>query len=273
MQKTETAEEMDTTAAEATEHSNLTQSHIIVRFTGSGKPINVAFLLKAVLQWLFEMDPAMHLETANSDWQHINSMADFPHQEADFMKCFDPTSNRGVGSSIVIGVHLFSAVSVGLMKKNNSSFMQHSKSKRISIKNSCGGSKNEVLVCGLLGLNPDKVHRASLTQQLYNQLVATTPEMAERKLLEKAKSVLPFSGVVPEFELQPRWINADQQKYSAKACGITCAAEHADFFRAFLIRCYFENRVINWSSSAVGTAPIYPKPLPGTTSSSRTALS
>jgi hypothetical protein len=71
---------------------------------------------------------------------------DFPNKEVDFMKCFDPTHNRLGGSSAVIGIHPFSTVSIGLMKKNNTSFMQHLKSKKIGIKTSCGGSKTEVLV-------------------------------------------------------------------------------------------------------------------------------
>ena len=45
----ETSEEMDTIEAETTENSNLTKSHILIRFAGDGKQINVAFLLKAVL--------------------------------------------------------------------------------------------------------------------------------------------------------------------------------------------------------------------------------
>jgi hypothetical protein len=235
---------MDTGDAETAEKSNLTKSHILVRFAGDGKPLNVAILLKAVLQWSFEIDPAMCLETNNADWKVIKSMNDFPNKEVDFMKCFDPTHNRVGGSSAVIGIHLFSAVSVGLMKKNNTSLMQHLKSKKIGIKTSCGGSKTEVLVCGLLGFNPDKVHRASLTTQIHDQLVATNPDLAEHKLLEKAKTTLPLHSIVPDFELQPRWIHADHKKCSAKGFSIICAAKHADCFRAFLLRCYFEKRVI-----------------------------
>jgi hypothetical protein len=172
-------EAMDTGDAETTEKSNLKKSHILVRFASDGKPLNVAILLK-VLQWLFKIDPAMHLETNNADWKAIKSMNDFPNKEVDFMKCFDPTHNRVGGSSAVIGIHLFSTVSIGLMKKNNTSFMQCLKSKKIGIKTSCGGSKTEVLVCGLLGFNPDKVHRASLTTQIHDQLVATNPDLAEQ---------------------------------------------------------------------------------------------
>jgi hypothetical protein len=51
------------------------------------------------------------------------------------LQCFDPTHNRVGGSLAVIGIHLFSAVSIGLMKKNNTSFMQHFKSKKIGIEN------------------------------------------------------------------------------------------------------------------------------------------
>jgi hypothetical protein len=128
-------EAMDTGDADA-EKSNLTKSHILVRFAGDGKPLNVAILLKAVPQWPFEIDPAMCLETNNADWKVIESMNDFPNKEVDFMKCFDPTHSRVGGSSAVIGIHLFSAVSIGLMKKNNTSFMQHLKSKKIGIKTS-----------------------------------------------------------------------------------------------------------------------------------------
>ena len=239
------AEEMDTVDGEMDEDSNLTKSHIIVRFTGDGKQINVAFLLKAVLTWLFEIDLDMYLETINPEWQFINSMDDFPTKEVEFRKCFDPTANRvGGGSSVAIGIHLFSTVSIGLMKKHNSPFMQYLKSKKISIKTSCGGSKNESTVCGLLGLNPDKTHRASITQQLHNQLAATVPDLAERKLLEKAKQILPFPGILPDFELQARWINADKKKYSAKAFSIVCASEHADFLRSLIVRAYFEGHVI-----------------------------
>ena len=239
------AEEMDTADDELNENSNLKKSHIIVRFIGDGKQINVAFLLKAVFTWLFEIDPDMYLETINPEWQFINSMYDFPTKEVEFRKCFDPTANRvGGSSSVAIGVHLFSTVSIGLMKKHNSPFMQYLKSKKISIKTSCGGSKNEAIVCGLLGINPDKTQRASITQQLHAQLVATVPDLAERKLLEKAKQVLPFPGIVPDFELQARWINADKKKYSAKAFSIVCAAEHADFLRSLIVRAYFEGHVI-----------------------------
>jgi hypothetical protein len=55
-------EAMDTGDAETTEKSNVKKSHILVRFAGDGKPLKVAILLKAVPQWLFEIDPAMHLE-------------------------------------------------------------------------------------------------------------------------------------------------------------------------------------------------------------------
>jgi hypothetical protein len=116
-------EAMDTGDAETTEKSNLKKSHILVPFAGDGKPLNVAILLKAVLQWLFEIDPAMHLETNNADWKVIKSMNDFPNKEVDFMKCFDPNHDRVGGSSAVTGIHPFSAVSIGLMKKNNTSFM------------------------------------------------------------------------------------------------------------------------------------------------------
>jgi hypothetical protein len=171
-------------------------------------------------------------------------MNDFPNKEVDFMKCFDATHNRVGGSLAVIGIHLFSAVSIGSMKKNNTSFMQCLESKKMGIKTSCGGSKTEVLVCGLLGFNPDKVHRASLTTQIHDQLIATNPDLAEQKLLKKAKTTLPFHGIVPDFELQPRWIHADHKKHSAKGFSITCAAEHADYFPAFLLRCCSEKRVI-----------------------------
>jgi hypothetical protein len=232
-------EAMDTGDAETTEKSNLKKSHILVRFAGDGRPLNVTILLKAVLQRLFKIDPAMHLETNNADWKVIESMNNFPNKEVDFMKCFDLTHNRVRSLLAVIGIHLFSAVSIGLMKKNNISFMQHLKSKKIGIKTSCGGSKTEVLVYGLLGFNPDKVHCASLTTQIHDQLVATNPDLAVQKLLEKAKTTLPFHGIVPGFELQLSWIHADHKKCSAKGFSITC-----DYFRAFLLRCYFEKRVI-----------------------------
>jgi hypothetical protein len=237
-------EEMDTEEPELTENSNLAKSHIIIRFDGSSKQTNVAFLLKAVLQWLFELDPAMYVETNNSEWKIMQSMNDFPTKEVDFMKCFEPTNNRGGGSAVLIGIHLFSTVSVGLMKKNNHAFMQYLKTKKIGIKTSCGGSKNEVLLFGLLGFNPDKTHRESLAKQLHTQLISIPPDLAERKLLEKAKQVLPFPGMVPKIELQSRWINAESKKYSAKSYAISCASEHADFLRSFLLRCYFEKHVI-----------------------------
>jgi hypothetical protein len=124
------------------------------------------------------------------------------------------------------------------MKKDNSTFVEYLKAKKIGIKTACCGSKNETLLFGLLGFNPDKTHRASLTKQLHTQLI-------ESKLLEKAKQTLPFAGTVPDFELQSRWINAEGKKFSAKAYGIACASKHADFFRtSFLLRCYFETRII-----------------------------
>jgi hypothetical protein len=46
-------EDMETEDAETTENSNLQKSHILIRFTGDGKQINVAFLMKTVLKWLF----------------------------------------------------------------------------------------------------------------------------------------------------------------------------------------------------------------------------
>jgi hypothetical protein len=238
------AEEMDTTDAKSIENSNVTESHIIIRFASDGKPTNVASLLKSVLTWLFEIDSTLYLETNNTDWKFINSIQDFPNKEVDFMKCFDPTTTRGSQTSVVIGMHLFSQTSIGLMKKNHTSFMQYLKSKRIGIKESCGGSKNESTVCGLLSFNPDKVHRASITRQIHNQLATSTLDMAEKKLLQKAQEVLPFSGIVPDFQLMPRWINAENKKYSAKGFSVICATEHADYFKAFLIRCYHEKHVI-----------------------------
>ena len=239
-----TGEGMEVEDEETMEKPILVSSHIIVHFVGNDKPLNVALLLKSVVKWLFDIDPAMYLETDNADWKTIKSMADFPSKEVDFMKCFDPTNTRSGSTSVIIGMHLFSTTDVGLMKKNSSPFMQYLKSKKISIKTSCGGSKNESLLFGLLGFHPDKTHRTSLTAQLHAQLLTISPDLAEKKLLEKAKGILPFKGTVPGFEIQTRWINAESSKYTAKAYGISCATEHADYLRSFLLRSYFEKHVI-----------------------------
>jgi hypothetical protein len=238
-------EEMETEESETMEKPILEKSMLLIRFIGDGKSINVASLLQSVLKWLFEIDSAIYFETSNPAWKAIKSIADFPTKEVDFMKCFDPTTNnRGSGSSVLISLQFFSQVSVGLMKKDNSAFVEFLKTKKIGIKTACCGSKNETLLYGLLGFNPDKTHRASLTKQLHAQLIAIEPDSAESKLLEKAKQTLPFEGTLPDFELQSRWINAEGKKFSAKAYGISCASEHADFFRSFLLRCYFETRII-----------------------------
>ena len=238
------SEEMELEEEELVEKPILTASYIIIRIVGNDKQINVAFLLKSVIKWLFDIDPSMYLETANPDWKTIKSIDDFPTKEVDFMKCFDPSTNKGGNKSVTIGIHLFSSVSVGLMKKNNNSFLQYLSTKKISLGASCGGSKNEVLLFGLLGFNPDKTHRVSLRQQIHDQLLTIAPDLAEKKLLEKVKSILPFEGSVPGFDLQTRWVNAEAKKYTAKAYGISCAAEHADYFRSFLLRSYFEKKVI-----------------------------
>ena len=145
---------------------------------------------------------------------------------------------------MTIGILLFSTTSVDLMKKNSNPFMQYLKSKKISIKTSCGGSKNEVLLFGLLGFLPNKTHHTSLRKQHHDQLLTIAPDLAEKKLLEKAKDIRPFDETVPRFELQTRWINAESQIYTAKAYGVSCAAKHADYLCSFLLSSYFEKQVI-----------------------------
>ena len=59
------SEEMELEEEELVEKPILTASYIIIRIVGNDKQINVAFLLKSVIKWLFDIDPSMYLETSN----------------------------------------------------------------------------------------------------------------------------------------------------------------------------------------------------------------
>jgi hypothetical protein len=234
-------ENMDEDGPEMTEKS---KSHIIMRFNGNGKSNNVAFLVKEVFTWLQDLHPDLYLETTNPAWKNIKSLEDFPTRETDFIKCFDPTTVRGGNGAVLIGFHIVSETTIEMIKKSNQSFVQYLQTKKIGLKTSCGGSKNESTLFALLGFNPDRAHRHSILEQINRQLIQVQPDSAERRLMEKAKQRLPFSGIVPPLQLQVRWINAKSKKYSTKTFVVICDAAHADFLRSLLLRSYHEKHII-----------------------------
>jgi hypothetical protein len=145
---------------------------------------------------------------------------------------------------MLIGFHLFSAQTIKKIKYINQPFVQYLQSKKIGLKTSCGGSKDETTIFAFLGFNPDKTHRDSLLRQLHEQLLQIKPDSAEARLLEKAKQTLPFHGIVPPLQLQVRWINAKKKTYSTKTYSMNCALAHADFLRSFTVRAFPEKRII-----------------------------
>jgi hypothetical protein len=237
-------DKMEEDAPELPTNDNMLQSHVILRFDGKGNNINVNVLFRAVFQWLVEIDPGLHIETDHKSWKTIRSISDFPGQESDFLKCFNPTKSRGGGGAMLIAFNLHATDTIEAIKYKNPSFLQYLQSNKIGIKTSCAGSKEETTLFALFGFNPAKTHRDSLLTQLTSQLSTIAPNVAETKLLDKGRQSLPFSGSVPAFQLSIRWVNAKDKKYSTKCYTIVCATQHADFLRAFIVRSFHEKRVL-----------------------------
>jgi hypothetical protein len=241
---TVSGEEMEEEDPGTTEDEQPVKQHVIMRFDGNGHKTNVGFLLKEVFQWLTDIQPELYIETENEDWKSIKDSADFPSKETDFLKCFAPTKARGASGALLIAFHLFSNVTVETIKAKNQPFVQYLQSKKIGLKTSCAGSKEETTIFAFLGFNPDKTHRDSLLEQLRTQLQSVKPDSAEAKLLQKAKQILPVQNAIPPFQLQVRWINAKNHKFSTKTYAIVCATPHADFLRSFIVRSYHEKRIL-----------------------------
>ena len=239
-------DDMDEEDPELAENSNCPKTHVIMRFDGNGAHTNVAFLVKEVFVWLQEIHPDLYIGTSHPKWTAIKSSDQFPTKEADFIKCFSPTGIgfRGGNGSVSIGFFLFCRTPIEQIKQRNKSFVQYLQSKKIGLKTSCGGTVHETTICALLGFNTDRAHRASLLQQLVDQLIHVLPDSAESRLLEKAKQLLPFPGIIPPFQLHTRWINASARKYQTKTFTIVCDAAHADFLRSILLRSYLEKRIL-----------------------------
>lgn len=116
-------------------------------------------------------------------------------------------------------------------------------SKKIGLITSCTGSKEETNIFTLLGFHPVYTHRNSLLRQLHEQILHVTPNLAKRRLLEKAKHTLSFPGIAPPFQLHVCWVNAKKKTYSTKTYSILCATAHANCFCSFLIHAFREKRI------------------------------
>jgi hypothetical protein len=115
-------EDMDEDGPELNEKS---KSHISMRFNGNGKSNNIAFLVREVFKWLQDLRPHLYLETTNPALKIIKSLEDFPAREANFIKCFDPTTVRGGNGAVRIGFHIVSETSIEMIKKSSESFVQY----------------------------------------------------------------------------------------------------------------------------------------------------
>jgi hypothetical protein len=135
---------------------------------------------------------------------------------------------------MLIAFTLHATATIESIKHKNPSFLQCLQSKKIGLKTSCAGSKEET----------DKTHRDSLLQQLIAQLSTIDPNVAETKLLDKGRQILSFAGTIPTFQLSIRWVNTKDKKHSTKCCTVVCATQHADFLRAFIVRSFHEKRIL-----------------------------
>jgi hypothetical protein len=231
-------DKMDEDEPESPTNDNIRHSHVILRFNGKGNNISVNVLFREVFRWLVDIDPGLHIETDHKSWKKISSISDFPSKESDFLKCFNPTKSRRGGGAMLIAFTLHATDTIESIKYKNPSFLQCLQSKKIGLKTSCAGSKEETTLFALFGFNPDKTHRDSLLKQLIAQLSTIDPNVAETKLLDKGRQSLPFASTVPTFQLSIRWVNTKDKKHSTKCYTVVCATQHADFLRAFIVRSF-----------------------------------
>lgn len=194
--------------------------------------VNIVKIHQAIFDLLHSSDPSLYFKTQTG--LKITSSKDFP-KGTDYETTFQHKETRKI---FIVAHTVGSARTIDELKRNNPPLLAYLKENNVFLDLSVSGSLTEVVLGPWFGIHPDFTSKERLRFDLV-KLIACHGMHGDGKFerLEAAKTLLPFSGGLPPFQLRTRRIQrtVDSTEYSAKTTSFICASEHRDFWEKLLV--------------------------------------
>jgi hypothetical protein len=201
----------------------------------SGKKTYVAEWMKQMYEIILEADPEAMIETPSG--LKIDKLTDFPSGKK-FQTAFIPVQSDDT-KQITMNFQLTTAPALNKIKTKHRRLVEHLPKHKIYLEESFSGSDEEVLIGYFLCIQANKLYLTGFADDLHEILAQTQLQQGEHKLMETARTKLPWTGEKPPpFYIKVRNITRHIQgeEFSSKAVGIIVAKEHATFYRMLFIR-------------------------------------